>query len=735
MAIIIFAQNEPEEPTATPVAPVATQPQPPQATTPAPGAPAPVVTQQQPGLADLIKAYLSADDAGRQELKKQIYSFPAPAKDKLNAISDLYRGGAADDALQLVYSFPKENYGTIGRWFEIVLRQHWENPKEEAQLAIFDALRLQKPGDDLMKQLGVVLFGRKYKNDTGVVQQDVGRNMLEAAHALEPYLVFLRDPNAAKARKIDEDVMQNFHTDEDRVWEQYKRDAWRDKDENGPGRVARAKQWFVDQLRQLKANGSAAVSDKEVEHVINDNTIQQAIKILPVNQQVDAAKVKSRLLYLKKPSMNRRKIYVPTKAMSDPAWMQVADLWLRENGISDAQKYTDALPGFDDWLIKRLQDAKAQGVQVPEELFLPQMDARWFRNAEKALIAGGVNPSIWRDKTSPNWLTTQMIDPSEGGISKNYIPDIKRLMSGDSVSLDAANEEGQTFEVSPDMVQTKNDTQTNDQMLQQTTVSPDDADTFMGTMPAQQKEQAEKFKELIKPSHPKFKETVKYIVRNLYSPFAGGMDDTQQRTQAVLSEIGNFYSNLRYTNDPASMGQARSMNDENHQRTYDRVKSLLEEPLSLKHVQDEAGLPPQQRFGLALREFMMDVFDWLAVPQNQQALQQTLGMDQARVASLKNNLRAFAFVYSAKSTKLSSLSPYEIETVIDKLFGDGPKAAIARIVCRSKDPHSKDTFSNVNEEIKKRFPQEYRIMKNYLLQMISNIVDQVKTLHPDKSEA
>lgn len=77
--------------------------------------------------------------------------------------------------------------------------------------------------------------------------------------------------------------------------------------------------------------------------------------------------------------------------------------------------------------------------------------------------------------------------------------------------------------------------------------------------------------------------------------------------------------------------------------------------------------------------------------------------------------------------------PFEIESMIDQLYGEGPKATIARMLCRCPDPNSKDGIEAITQEVGKRHPQEFRILKRFILPLISQIQNDISS-RSEKSE-
>lgn len=63
----------------------------------------------------------------------------------------------------------------------------------------------------------------------------------------------------------------------------------------------------------------------------------------------------------------------------------------------------------------------------------------------------------------------------------------------------------------------------------------------------------------------------------------------------------------------------------------------------------------------------------------------------------------------------------DIENVVDRLFGDTPNGLIARIMCQHGDPFGGTTVLAIEKAMKQRYPQEWKVLRYSLSQLISKI--------------
>ena len=710
-----------------------------------PSQPSPISTQAPaPKTADDLVAEYASGTGNRDELAKQIYSLPIPRQRILDAILTAYKSGrGVDDIIShLLYGFPEENFGTVGRWLESATKKKGENPKEKAQEAIWTALNKSVPGTpppkDLWGQLAGQYKGLKVQEMGGGQhgkKTQVGGNKKYFA----PYLLFLQNPDAppAGARPIDADLidaMDNGRLDEDRtVWEQYKRDWWHDKDEQGPGRVERAKKWWLDTLASPSVAAVVAALPEAERPTERGSNLKTVENMLAARNSESDPKVDSKIKAIFKQKGGKG---IPENLGID--FPRLATLYLRDN----PNKAYFSMPNFLPWFAEKMKALAAAG-EMPESASQPQVNLDWFNKAKVAFQRAGVDSAAWTDPKSPNFLNAEMVDPSRMGTGPQYVKDVRDAMRSRTLSVNMDYD---------------------DKGKGRTGQDPSIGDVDVAEKPAivnapqiAEERKLKKIEPLIDPAkNPDFEPMIEYVAKRLYRPENLDLDSPDGRLSKVLYDIGMMFSESQGTRTGMPSGAAKQIqqrNWENNKTTFLMLEEegFLDHPLPLRVGED--NLPEvneddpmydeesargvrKQRYEMANRQFRADMVEFLSNPRAQAEMFRDLGLTPQKAVAVMSSVRLIALANSVRMATekvvrrivTASALPKEageIERVIDSLFGHGPRSMIARIVMRNGGNLDQATMKGVREAVEKNFPKEYKRLKSSMFSLVNGILSDI----------
>jgi hypothetical protein len=733
--LIIVAQENAVPAVQAPPAPIAPDiPQPSPIST---QAPAPQTVD------DLVAEYVSGT-GNRDELAKQIYSLPIPRQRVLDAILTAYKSGkGVDDIIShLLYGFPESNFGTVGRWLESATKKG-DNSKEKAQEAIWTALNKSVPGTpppkDLWGQLAGQYKGLKVQEMGGGQQgkkTQVGGNKKYFA----PYLLFLQNPDAppAGARPIDVDLvdaLDNGRIEEDSaIWEQYKRDIWHDKDEQGSGRVERAKRWWLDTLASpTVAAVVAALPDAERPTERGSNLKAVENMLAARNSEIDS-KVDKKIKAIFKQKGGRG---IPENLGIDSP--RLATLYLRDN----PNKAYFSMPNFLPWFAEKMKALSAAG-EMPESASQPQVNLDWFNKAKVVLQRAGVDSAAWTDPKSPNFLNAEMVDPTRMGTGPQYVKYVRDAMRSRTVSVNMDyDDHGKGRPCS-------------------FTASIGDVDvaekpSIVKAPEISEKRKLERIEPLINPAkNPDFEPMIEYVAKRLYRPENLNLDSPEGRLSKVLYEIGTMFSESMGTRPGMPSGAAKQIqqkNWENNKTTFLMLEEegFLDHPLPFgigednfpevneddpMYDEDTAKTIRKQRYEMANRQFRSDMVGFLSNPKAHAEMFQDLGLTPQKAVAVMNSVRLIALANTARMATegigrrvvVASALPKEageIERVIDSLFGHGPRSMIARLIMRNGGNLDQATMKGVREAVEKNFPKEYKRIKSSMFSLVNGILSDI----------
>ena len=734
--MLIIVAQESAAPVTEPVAPsepVATPPIPP-------------VSLRPKTVEDLVYEYTSG--AGdKDKIAQQIYSLPVPRQRVMDAILNAYNGGdaqAKDDIIsRLLYGFPESNFGTVGRWLESGTKKG-DNPKEKAMEAIWTAIKKTAPGtpppSDLWGQLAGQYKGLKVQEMGGGQQgrkTQVGGNK----KYFSPYLLFLQNPDAppAGAKPIDADILDalnNGRIEEDNaVWQQYKRDIWHDKDEAGPGRVERAKKWWLDMLVSPPVAAAIAAMPEAEMPLAGESSLRAMENALAArNSEIDPkADKKTREIFKQKKGRG-----IPENVGVD--FPRLATLYLRDN----PNKAYFMMPDFSQWLSEKSKAMVAAG-EMPEAASQPKVNLDWFNKAKMALQRGGVDSAPWTDPKSPNFLNAEMVDPTRMGTGPQYVKDVRDAMRSHMVPISSpgggGKEDGWERAEGESFVPGDTDVKKKPQIVKAPEIS--------------EERKLKRVEPLIDPAkNPDFEPMIEYATKRLYPQ--GEADSPKGRLSRVLYDVGMMFSESQGTRPDMPRGavkQVQQKNWENNRTTFLMLEEegFLDHPLpfnigedSLPDVDEDdpmydeesAKSIRQQRYEMANRQFRSDMVNFLSNPRNQAEMFRDLGLTPQRAVAVMNSVRLIALANAARMAAegigrrvvTASALPTEakeIERVIDSLFGHGPRSMIARIIMRNRGKLDQGTMKGIREAVEKEFPKEYKRLKSSMFSLVNGILSDI----------
>ena len=275
-----------ETPVGTPVAetlpPAAPEPAslPPSPLASTPAAP-PLLSRPARSLQELVEAYDAAPAEEREAIQKQINASPGGPKSLLNELASLYReqtGSQRDSIIEIIYGAPHTSFGTVANLAATAFStKRSESVKEEALYQIALVL-MDPPGGDFEEKMTRRMLGEGAWGGAGVSKEF--ETLVTAASRLAPYLLYLLNPEHPPpgARPISQEIMDKFQKDDDRVWEQFKLDYWDNRDD----RVEKAKDWFLEKLKELKVLGKD-MPDAVVMPEYKNDIVPIADQVLPVD--------------------------------------------------------------------------------------------------------------------------------------------------------------------------------------------------------------------------------------------------------------------------------------------------------------------------------------------------------------------------------------------------------------------------------------------------------------------
>ena len=321
------------------------------------------------------------------------------------------------------------------------------------------------------------------------------------------------------------------------------------------------------------------------------------------------------------------------------------------------------IPDFHKWLRTKLEEAKAAGKQVPEVAIRGvDMGKEWLSKAEKIFSANGVPSNLWANKGSRYWLDPEML----GSVSQNQIPSIKQFMRHPrSVSMDApigGEEDAMSFQVSDQDVEGGAEDMPEEEGIsgkEPLPASPRhefknyDPDAFIPLLPPEKQEAAKEFEDYIKPEeNPKFKRIIRFITDQLYEPSGLPRNSVEERTRQVLAEVGKFYSNIKWSRASQDFRRNERENGKASTATFWSLEPLLGEPLKLKHSEDKGYYEPRDRYGMALREVVLDILNFISDPESQVAIEQEFGpLAMVHAKAAIGIVRTAAFVLVSNLTE------------------------------------------------------------------------------------
>lgn len=601
MPIIILADipdpNSPNQGIQAPPAPVVEAP-------PAP-TPAPAPAKRKPVPAaegELKELDTVADDKFYGELNNLMAAFKQSGDDLTK-----------EQVLRQVYNYPFGG-STIGGYFLYKVlplmnatpdqkAEAREDAKSEVMFMIWKALEKTQPGGKIIGTLKNEFLATKKKiiqeRSSGNVE---GGRFTEAKGDLDPYFETLRNPAQVghNAKPVDPDILQKVEAGQLPPWvaafEQFKRDKWGDvPDESGVGRIERSKQAIENAVRDIVGRWKPTAQFARPPILLDGPKA-----VFPIGDDRGKLSVAKQFL----------QAFGPEHGVDVKPFMKKGPYFLSEEMVT---------PRKTDETLKMLWDKTSQGNvsagQDGEERGNSEGPYAYNPSTEEGNILNKVRDNVFTEEDRRKSLENSPFAYLE------HFEDRPALK----------NKIEQRMPIIMPFVPKKD--KMGNPVMEKMVGTDEDGSKKIFENPAYEK-------------NKDFSKAISTVVDNLYGPqvpsdrlFGRSMDaETAERTKQVLHAVGKYYIQSAMGEDQVQLQKA----------LHAAIGPLLEQPLAIRHTPSDMtrSFTGQQKLGLAFRDVMVDMMEYLANNKYYNELVSQVG--KKAVAAAQRFIRTAEFTIVAK---------------------------------------------------------------------------------------